>query len=139
VKRLILLSTFLLLLTGCPLLPTSHDPVDRGIEPWMRSQWHAAQNELSQLVPIPSDPRRRQGVFDVSIDQFTFRKESFMFPCGPGPALTAGCFHTRVRLIRWWGGAPDVIKHEAKHAILWALGDSRWRCIDHPDEVCPGG
>ena len=73
-KRLILLSTFLLLLIGCPLLPTSYDPLEQGIEPWMRSQWHTAQNELSQLVPIPHDPRRRRGVFDISIDRFTFRK-----------------------------------------------------------------
>jgi len=136
-KRLILLSTFLLLLIGCPLLPTSYDPLEQGIEPWMRSQWHTAQNELSQLVPIPHDPRRRRGVFDISIDRFTFRKEPDIFKCGP--ITTYGCFHPGGRLIRWWGGSPDVVKHEAKHAILWALGDSRWPCIEHPDEVCPGG
>ena len=101
-----------------------------GVKPWMHAYWAQAQREL-KAMPIPP----RKDPFSVSITRIKFRGEPEWFMCGS--IKTAGCFHDGGPLIRYYVGAPEVIRHEAKHAILWALGDARYHCIEHP-EPCPG-
>jgi len=98
----------------------------------MRTYWHQAQDELSQLKPPPWNAKRgRPGdPFNVRIEEFTFEASSLAFSCA-GYLETAGCFNPP-RHIQYWASYPEVIKHEAKHAILYRLGDPRWKCIEHP-------
>jgi hypothetical protein len=120
----------LLLASASCTLPLSPNLANLTNMEWAEGYWRQAQTELSMMVPPPKgDP------FKVRISHFRFRVEADQFQCGP--VVAVGCFYPGVRLIRYAVAYPQVLTHEAKHAILWKLKDNRWACIEHGDEPCP--
>jgi len=99
------------------------------IDPIILQQWREAQIELQRL-----NPPVRGNVGAVEPYGFRFEEWADTFSCGE-VVNAAGCF-TAPALIRYASQYKNtVIKHEAKHAILYTLHDPRWRCIEH-EEGC---
>jgi hypothetical protein len=110
--------------------------------------WPEAQLELSKLDNLTSDPRA------VTLDQFKVELKMKADKCGKVKKVV-GCFQvyeytytngtTKQVGHLWYLGTPagnrdravikHIMKHEACHAILWAMGDSRWALYDHVPEL----
>lgn len=86
-------------------------------------EWAIAQ---ARLVPYVGD----EFAYDVWPASFNWKEYPGPFECD-GIEGSNGCFRWLRREIAWNILEPKVIRHEAQHAILWKLGDERWRCVEH--------
>lgn len=87
------------------------------------AQWALGQAGLAEFVGARA--------YLVHSDQFRLKKRSGPFTCG-STKNAWGCFWAPQAVIEWYD--VRILEHESKHAILWKLGDRRWRCVDHePD------
>ena len=117
VFSLIQLSTQLLMGCNNAFSPT---PIT---DPLITQGFAEGQKIVAAMNPV-GDP------FTVRADEFRWEKMAGRFTCGD-VAGVQGCF-TEPNRVRYTAGALDVIGHEAGHAILFRLGDPRWR-------KCTGG
>lgn len=127
-RMLLLAGTALLvaILTGCSMPTTADVPIPPStIDPVVESWFVQAGEDLIQRDGFSADI-----IHSIGPEKFTFRAVDGKFDCG-GVKQTAGCFSDSKRLIRYTIGHEYTVRHEAKHAILWALGDDRWRCVEH--------
>lgn len=107
------------LLLSCDATPTRNSSITEEI----RMYWAQGQEALEPYVG--------QRAYLVHPDQFTFEQHPGPFKCGDIEDVY-GCFHPWGQRIEWWD--IRVIRHEAQHAILWRLSDSRYKCVEHePD------
>jgi len=107
------------LFVGCDATPTR----DTTIPDSFREQWAIGQERLQPYVGARA--------YLVYPEQFTFEKRDEPFQCGDIDGAW-GCFWAPQGRIEWFD--VRVLAHESQHAILWKLGDSRWRCVEHePD------
>ena len=97
-------------------------------------EWGKAQTDLIRLEPaVDGDP------FEVTMRAFRVEAEREPFYCGEtglhAVLLVYGCFRAEpeaesLGVIRYVPGK-GALRHEARHAILFALGDSRWPDVGH--------
>jgi hypothetical protein len=66
--------------------------------------------------------------YSVPPQRFVWQSHDGPFPCG-GVDQANGCFSPTTRTIDYNTQQAHVIRHEAGHAILWALGYGCWKCI----------
>lgn len=98
------------------------------------AEWARAQRDLAGLSPpVTGNP------YAISMDQFVIEIEEEPFVCGKTGLhaflLVYGCFVAEpqgsglgvIRHVRDHG----ALRHEARHAILFVLGDSRWPDVGH--------
>lgn len=120
---------------GCAL---KHDasrpavPTGRAADP--EGEWEKAQGDLRSLQPVvDGDP------YEVTMRVFRIETEREPFYCGEtglhAVLLVYGCFRAepeaeRLGVIRYVPGK-GALRHEARHAILFALGDPRWADVGH--------
>ncbi len=102
--------------------------------PDLSGEWVEAQRDIAALAPpAAGDPYR------VTPSQFLIETEGEPFYCGDygihSVILVKGCFRAEpegdaLGVIRY---IPDRgnLRHEARHAILFALGDDRWPQVGH--------
>ncbi len=98
------------------------------------SEWQEAQGDLLRLQPtVNGDPH------EVTAQVFRIEAEREPFYCGEtglhAVLLVYGCFRAdpegeNLGVIRYVPGK-GALRHEARHAILFALGDSRWADVGH--------
>jgi len=98
------------------------------------SEWQEAQGDLVRLQPaVNGDPH------EVTAHAFRIEAEREPFYCGEtglhAVLLVYGCFRAEpegenLGVIRYVPGK-GALRHEARHAILFALGDSRWADVGH--------
>lgn len=129
------LAAALLLSVGCGARAPANDrqvvPVNGSNR---ESEWRDAQRDIAALYPpAEGDP------FDVSPREFVIQKEREPFYCGEtgihAVLLVYGCFRAEPQekslgVIRYVPGR-EALRHEARHAILFALGDDRWADVGH--------
>ncbi len=97
-------------------------------------EWRKAQGDLIVLEPaVDGDP------YEVTTRAFRIEAEREPFFCGEtglhAVLLVYGCFRAEpegesLGVIRYVPGK-GALRHEARHAILFALGDSRWADVGH--------
>jgi hypothetical protein len=97
-------------------------------------EWQKAQGDLIGLEPVVNgDP------LDVAMQAFRIETEREPFYCGEtglhAVLLVYGCFRAEpdaesLGVIRYVPGK-GALRHEARHAILFALGDPRWADVGH--------
>lgn len=105
------------LLSSCSVATTPTD-----LNPAIEAEWALAQQAVSTM-------RGDTAAYGIWPTQFNWRESAGPFDCGGD--LANGCFEANRRRITWNTQTPNVIRHEAGHAILWKLGDDRWRiCTD---------
>jgi len=95
---------------------------------WVRTEWAIGQCRVSSLVPPPSG-----NPYAVDPDGYRFIEESGPFRCGDVQAN--GCYNPMARTIRYNVLTPAVMRHEAGHAILRALADSRALVFEHVNDA----
>jgi hypothetical protein len=118
-----------------------------GARPSEVDEWREAQQDIARLdPPVEGDP------YDVSPSRFVIVVEDEPFYCGEtglqSVLLVYGCFRTdsggsdgdgegegdggtAIGAIRYFPRKTGALRHEARHAILFALGDSRWPDVGH--------
>ena len=85
-----------------------------------------AEFAIAQVkVSAEYNPRARL----VSVDDFSWHDHDGPMMCGG--VWANGCFGTRPPRIEFNSRTPSVIRHESGHAILWKIGDDRWKCFEH--------
>lgn len=90
--------------------------------PPITTEWQLAQAELA--------PQFGDRVMHIHPMFFNWRRATGPFiDCGGVKAY--GCFYPERRLIEWHNDYPQVIRHEAAHAILWRLGCPEWSTYGH--------
>jgi hypothetical protein len=111
-----------------------HSAPQDSIETKLPIEWREAQLDLARLDPLPEgDPH------EITPFRFVIQAEAEPFYCGESGIhavlLVYGCFRVapeeeRLGVIRY---VPHegVLRHEARHAILYALGDPRWADVGH--------
>lgn len=82
-------------------------------------EWAIAQRETVPYVG--------EAAYGVWPDQFNWSVEMDAFDCDGDEYPDNGCFNTLHRRITWNIQTPNVIRHEAGHAIMWKLGHPDWR------------
>lgn len=97
-------------------------------------EWEKAQGDLKSLQPVvDGDP------YEVTMRVFRIETERNPFYCGEtglhAVLLVYGCFRVEpedesLGVIRYVPGK-GALRHEARHAILFALGDPRWADVGH--------
>jgi hypothetical protein len=104
------------LLASCGL-PTSAD------NPEAAMFWRMAQADVAPLVG-PAAYLVPMSLFKITIKHGTFK-------CGEVKEAV-GCFETpsHITIDGWY-----VLRHEGAHAILYRLGDERWRCYPHTWDI----
>ena len=120
---------------GCALKQDTSRPSVRNegaIDP--NGEWDKAQSDLIGLEPaVDGDP------YEVSMRAFRIEAEREPFYCGEtglhAVLLVYGCFRAEpeaesLGVIRYVPGK-GALRHEARHAILFALGDPRWADVGH--------
>lgn len=101
------------------------------ITPEMAYHWEVGSRWLIE-EPWNVDSR---AVFNVKPEHFRWKVlDVESFDCGGVEAV--GCYDADTATITWVRSVPEVIAHEAGHAILERLGDRRWDCFQH-EEDCP--
>jgi hypothetical protein len=126
---LLSLTLWLISALACSVL---NSPIDE--TPDLSGEWAWAQRDLTELVPpVDGNPYR------VTMGQFSIRTEPRPFYCGEtgihAVILVKGCFRAEpeagsLGVIRYVPQAGNL-RHEARHAILFALGDERWMSVGH--------
>jgi hypothetical protein len=119
--------------SGCAALPPSRSAPTPPLSS-LGDEWHEAQLDIAALEPAaPGDP------FRVSPGSFVIETEKEPFFCadtGIHAVLRVyGCFRAependKLGVIRYVPGR-KALRHEARHAILFALGDGRWAEVGH--------
>jgi hypothetical protein len=104
------------------------------VEPPLAREWRQAQLDIAALDPAAEgDPYR------VTPLDFVIETESDPFYCADfgihAVLLVWGCFRAEPEgesfgVIRYVP-REGALRHEARHAILFALGDSRWADVGH--------
>ena len=125
-----------LLLTVCACCDTPTSPTDASDEEiaalWAEGQqWLLTINQewTAEGAPIQGDVR--------SVHHRKFLFVSHREPLYLGGEPVGGFFEPSLRRIHYRESMMDgAIPHEACHAILYDLGDPRWRCVFH-DECHP--
>jgi hypothetical protein len=89
---------------------------------WIKTEWSVTQEQLSAPEWVGSRA-------------WSVQPESTKFTSHPGPfmcngTMANGCFSTKEG-IEYNERKRQVVRHEAGHAILYRLGDPRWRCVGH--------
>lgn len=129
----VLVLSFLGITTACAgRLPSAAR--QGSVEEALPSEWREAQLDIARLDPAPDgDPNR---IVPVA---FVIEVEGEPFYCGESGIhavlLVYGCFRVEpdresFGVIRYVA-REGVLRHEARHAILFALGDSRWADVGH--------
>lgn len=88
----------------------------------IRDEWRLAQEKLS--APEWVGDR----AWEVGLQTVSFREKRGRFYCEG--TYCNGCYYSSGTIL-YNGYVPEVIRHEAGHAILHRLGDRRWRCYEH--------
>jgi hypothetical protein len=121
---------------GCALKrDTSGPPASTEAAADPDEEWQKAQGDLVLLEPVvDGDP------YDVTMGGFRIETERDPFYCGDtglhAVLLVYGCFRVEASeaeslgVIRYVPGK-GALRHEARHAILFALGDPRWADVGH--------
>ena len=106
----------LLVLQGCNMPTTSTVLPEMVLE-----QFKHAQEQVARQYPDVGDP--------YTIEPLNFRwvEMAGLFECGDFKGVE-GCFTANKRLVQYKAGSKGAVWHESGHAILYALGDTRWRC-----------
>jgi hypothetical protein len=127
--RLLAVAFWLTLAPACSVVTGPIDEI-----PDLSGEWAAAQRDLTELVPpVDGNPYR------VTMSQFAIETEPRPFYCGEvgihAVILVKGCFRAEpveraLGVIRYVPKAGNL-RHEARHAILFALGDERWMSVGH--------
>ncbi len=86
----------------------------------VREQFESAQNQVARQYPDAGDP------FSITPEQFLWEEKAGKFKCGE-TQMIQGCFRAPNR-IQYTIGSAGALWHESGHAILYALGDARWKC-----------
>ena len=117
---------FLLLLSGVAHLFACDTPTGTasGV---VDAEWAIGQATLAPWVG--------ERAYTVWPSMFRWVEQPGAFYCGD--VWSNGCFHHESRRIEWNVLTPTVVRHEAMHAILWKLGDSRYQCVEHTEECTP--
>lgn len=104
------------LLGGCAtvLSPSSTVP------PQIAEYFEKAQAQVAFQYPDAGDP------YSIEPTDFRWDEQPGTFKCGDVEG-TQGCFSPPIR-IRYTRGRLGAVWHESGHAILYKLGDYRWRC-----------
>jgi hypothetical protein len=104
-------------------------------------EWRQAQEDVARL-----DPRVEGDPYTVSPSKFVIVTEDEPFYCGDtglqAVLLVYGCFRAEadydadtgsvaLGAIRYFPRKTGALRHEARHAILYALGDTRWPDVGH--------
>lgn len=114
-RRLPFLLVFIL---GCQSISGPSDAYHSIIE----AEFAIAQEKVAREYTIQA--------WAVSVGDFSWQRHNGPFMCGD--ELANGCFHYPSRTITWNVQTPQVIRHEAGHALLYALGYyDKWRCYEH--------
>jgi len=114
---------------GCSVITSTVDEI-----PDLSGEWADAQRDIAALAPPAAG-----NPYGVTPSQFLIETEERPFYCADygihAVILVKGCFRAEaggdaVGLIRY---VPDSgnLRHEARHAILFALGDERWPHVGH--------
>lgn len=107
------LSTSACILSASPVEVT--DPVIIG-------EFSKAQKQVAIQYPDAGDP------FTVEVNDFRWKPVAEMFKCSKkNDFLTCGCF-SPPETIKYCKESTGALWHESGHAILYQLGDHRWRC-----------
>lgn len=114
-----------LVLTALCLLRCEATTSPDAIPDHVRAEWAIAQQRVEAHY---DEPRARF----IHPEQFGWRVKSDLFWCGD--ILANGCFSTPSGTITYNRHVPEVIRHEAGHAILWKLNHPDWRCWEHWNE-----
>lgn len=91
------------------------------------SAWAEGQRDVEPYVGARA--------YAFAPEDFDWTERRGLFSCGD-ELDRAGCFWPNPQgrsRIEWSADHPGVVRHEAGHAILYALGDPRWSCY------CGGG
>ena len=104
----------------------------QGVDP--NEEWRKAQRDVAELLPpVSGDP------YAVTMSEFRIETEGSPFYCGEtglhAVILVKGCFRAepegntfgKIRYVPRQGN----LRHEGRHAILFALGDDRWSDVGH--------
>lgn len=112
-----------LLLASCSRTPLSpSEPA--AISDIVRAEWALAQEKIGGLAS------------SVRPERFRWVEHVGMFACPGVAGLKQGCFGPDAPggpQVDWDTAAPSILRHEAGHSILWALGDPDWSCYEHDD------
>lgn len=91
---------------------------------WVIDEWHNAQDELLRLPNIPQDPRR----FSPDEWEWVHLQGPFWVDwTEDGDRIKVrGTTRFDAKEILICCGDRETVRHEAFHAILWKMGDSRY-------------
>lgn len=123
-------AAFLILLTGCAARMPFHAHPGDNLPSYILEAWGEAQRELDSLEPpLASSPYR------VPPHMFMWLEQTRAHRCGGERAGYGGCFSANAngQMVIQYVNEKSTIIHEAKHAIAYAAGDSRWREIPHKE------
>jgi len=87
-------------------------------DPKVIKAFKQAQAQVAKQYPDAGDP------YSVLVSGFRWTYRDGPFNCG-SHMVTTGCFRAPNKVDWHQAGA---LYHESGHAILYALGDPRWRC-----------
>lgn len=104
-------------LAGCGL-PTGPGEIPE----WIRGEWVIAQGKVATVYGRPEGR-------GIPPEQVRWEAIEGTLECGGVKAN--GCYDPGRREIRYNSLTPEVVRHEAGHAILHILGDPRWRGYEH--------
>lgn len=110
------------LLIHCTLLDSPPTGISMPVSDWIRLEWNIAQSIIATDWELDS-------AFGVHPDRFKFEEMPGPFKCGDMD-LAAGCYKSSSKTIQYDVNSPNVVRHEAGHAILHALGGN-WKCYQH--------
>jgi hypothetical protein len=122
----------LLTLLSCSGGPTSASVDNQTDTIRLNELWAEGQSSLAQLgEQWASEGKAITGdVFSVSTSRFTFVAHDEPLSLKGEPV--GGYFDANTRSVHYYRPLMDgAIQHEAGHAILYVLRDSRWRCAFH--------
>src|SRR5574341_890612 len=117
-----------LLLGSCTRTQSSPTEIPGVVSGLVRSEWAIAQEKIGGIAHT------------IGPERFGWVEHSGAFACPGSAILKQGCFHPDAPSgprIEWDMTAPTIIRHEAGHAIEWALGDPGWDCYEHDDPLNP--
>jgi hypothetical protein len=99
------------------------------LDPVIISEWGAAQ-----VILIEQNWQDYFQIDRVKPQMFNFTEHAEPFHCNG--QLANGCFSPPWD-ITYNKQTPQVIRHEAGHAILYRVRDYRWRCFEHKEKCSP--
>lgn len=121
---------------SCSGGPTSasSDPSSQGsLQPELNRLWLEGQNALTELGGQWAEGGSDPIAGDVFlVEAFRFHWVSHSEPLELRGEPVGGYFDPNSGTIHYYERLMDgAVQHEAGHAILYVLGDRRWRCVFH--------